>query len=123
MFAPCAVRLNDPMNPLPQDSAPTGLVNRAMLLLYVLMMAAAYYDGDNDSAKDLANSQRHSAILLTSALMSYHGMPPWPYPELLELATLLSNLKVGDDTERHALSGLALTSADRTHHQNKPRRV
>ncbi|GIL89426.1 hypothetical protein Vretimale_18851 [Volvox reticuliferus] len=76
-----------------QDSAPTGLVNRAMLLLYVLMMAAAYYDGDNDSAKDLANSQRHSAILLTSALMSYHGMPPWPYPELLELATLLSNLK------------------------------
>ncbi|GIL47837.1 hypothetical protein Vafri_4483 [Volvox africanus] len=76
-----------------QDPELTGHVSRAMLLLYVFMTAAAYYDGDNESAKDLANSQRHNAILLTSALMSCHGMPPWPYPELLELATLLSNLK------------------------------
>ncbi|GLI69651.1 hypothetical protein VaNZ11_014322 [Volvox africanus] len=76
-----------------QDPGLTGHVNRAMLLLYVFMTAAAYYDGDNESAKDLANSQRHSAILLTNALMSCHGMSPWPYPELSELATLLSNLK------------------------------
>ncbi|EFJ41264.1 hypothetical protein VOLCADRAFT_121653 [Volvox carteri f. nagariensis] len=76
---------------LPSD--PSGLVGRAMLVLFVVMAAANFYDGDNESAKELAEKLRNDGAALTDAILSYHGIPPLSYPDLLELAKVLVDLK------------------------------